>query len=195
MFKKITILLLGLVVLGGCTTQITDTQIDKEVVIEKPAEEETMDIQIYFSSEKNNEGLVDCRKTEAVTRTIPKTTALANASLEQLFIGPTEEEMDNGLVKFNMRNENMSDYIKRIFVKNNIIYIDWVDFRNNENPFFYNSSSGGCNVIPPLEDTLLQFPNIDNVVYAFEGDPEAYYEWIQMGCNPDDNLCDPTPFQ
>lgn len=56
-------------------------------------------IYLYFASEKDNKDLINCHKTERVTRIIPKTAAVANAALEQLFIGPTEKEMKDGQSK------------------------------------------------------------------------------------------------
>ena len=180
--------------LTGCIDQKVEPVAEPEEIVVEPVAEKTMDIKVYFSSEKDNEGMIDCQKTASVTRTIPKTTAVATAAIEQLFAGPTEEEMLDGLVKFNSQDADMSDFIKRVFVKGDTAYIDWVDFRTYEKPFFYNSSAGSCNVIPPLEDTLLQFSGIEKVIYAFDGDPAAYYEWSQIGCEPN-SYCDPTPFQ
>ena len=180
--------------MSSCVNRITDT-INEDIVIDEPIQEETMDVQIYFSSEKDNEGLMDCRKTEPVKRTVIKTTDMVNMAMEQLFAGPTEAEMANGLAKFNWHDAEMGDYVKRVFVQENTAYVDWVDFRTYEKLFFHNSSSGACYVIPPLEDTFLDFPGIERVIYAFDGDPEAFYEWMQIGCYPEDDICDPTPFQ
>lgn len=169
--------------------------------VDQKPDEEITEIKIFFSDENNNEGLVDCDKTRAVIRTIPETENIAYSAIEQMFIGPTEEEMNDGLIRINANDEKISDVIKRIFVIDNTVYIDWYDFSqqnsvSDDKPFFYNSSSGGCNVIPPIENTLKNLPDIENVIYAFEGDPEKYYNWIQIGCAPEEseNKCDPTPF-
>ena len=41
-----------------------------------------MTIKLYFLNEKTNPNLEDCRKVEPVTRTIPKTKAVAHAALK-----------------------------------------------------------------------------------------------------------------
>ncbi len=56
--------------------------------------EQTMTVKVYFAhkkSEAKDDPRVDkCSLVYPVTRTIPKTAAVAKAALEQLFKGPTE---------------------------------------------------------------------------------------------------------
>lgn len=52
-------------------------------------------IKLYFPNSKRDSG--ECSaKVYPVTRSIPKTSAVANATLEQLFAGPTEREKAKG---------------------------------------------------------------------------------------------------
>src|SRR5689334_4372504 len=77
---------------------------------------ETTTIKVYFSDTKNNENFEDCAKVRAVTRTIPKTAAVAKAALEELFKGPTPEEEKAGLVS--VFSENTKDILISIKIKN-----------------------------------------------------------------------------
>ena len=53
---------------------------------------ETMTIKVYFHPDKLDPDVMDCQKVAPVKRTIPKTAAVAKASLEELFKGPTAAE-------------------------------------------------------------------------------------------------------
>jgi hypothetical protein len=35
---------------------------------------------------------------------------------------------------------------------------------------------------------------VERVLYAMEGDPAAFYEWLQVGCSAANDFCDPAPF-
>lgn len=191
--------------LTGCIDQKVELVVEPEEVVVNPitevtedvedTNEETMDIKVYFPSEKDNENMMDCRKTDWVTRTIPKTTAVAKAALEQLFIGPTEEEITGGIVKFQwLTQDNYTNALKRVFVKGDTVYLDWVNFDKIVALHNTSSSCGASAFMAPIEDTLLQFPNIKKVANAFEGSPEAFYNFMQSSCEGRD-ICDPTPFQ
>jgi spore germination protein GerM len=58
---------------------------------------ETMKIKLYFTDLRNNDGMEDCAKVRAVTRTVPKTNAVAKAALEELFKGTTKSEQSDEL--------------------------------------------------------------------------------------------------
>ena len=49
-----------------------------------------------------------------------------------------------------------------------------------------------CNFVT---DQLKQFGIINKIIYAINGDPQSFYEWLQIGCSEENDNCDPTPFQ
>ena len=59
-----------------------------------------MIIKLYFLNEKTDPNLEDCRNVQTVTRTIPKTKAVARAALVELFKGVTPDEAKLGFVSF-----------------------------------------------------------------------------------------------
>ena len=59
---------------------------------------ETMTIKVYFHNTKIDPDWNDCNKVYPVTRTIPRTTAVATAALQELLKGTTPEEARNSPV-------------------------------------------------------------------------------------------------
>lgn len=42
------------------------------------------------------------------------------------------------------------------------------------------SSCGSTSLLAQLDSSVLQFPGVERVVYAFDGDPEAFCGWLQL---------------
>lgn len=153
---------------------------------------QTMDIDIYFQTQRDNANLQDCGKMSRVSRTIPMTDAPATAALEQLFLGPTTQEKSDGLIGY-MITDQMADSLNRVFIKNGIAYLDWGDLRQIIPSA--SSSCGSIGFLRPIEATLLQFPTVTKVIHAIDGQPSIFYEWIQMGCTTDNDNCDASPYK
>lgn len=155
----------------------------------------TEEIRVYFTSTQNNPNLEDCSKVEAVIREVPKTydtLKTAKLAIAQIFKGPTEEELTAGLKKYWIDD---AELLREIKTENQTIYLNW---KNIENLIPNASSSCGSQTfLNPLEATLTQFSQIKSVVHAIEGDPKAFYDWLQIGCpeNIADSYCDPAPFE
>jgi len=137
-------------------------------------------IKVYFLNEKFNPGLEDCRKVYPVTRTIPKTAAVARAALEEFFKGVTPAEKIKGYVSFSP--EETRAILKSVKVKNKTAYV-------NFNKVVYQqlgsaTSSCGGGFFSSIEKTLQQFPTIKKVFYAIEGSPKDFYDWVQVGKCP-----------
>ncbi len=162
-------------------------------------------IRVFFTTKKNNENLNNCGKTDSVIRYVPKNVAndindLAEEALRQLFIGPTDQEKKTGLLEEYWSGDKtgqdpdalgVSNYFKRVFVKNGVAYIDWKEFKGN-----IANASTSCGMATfgsPLHDTLSQFPEIKKIVQAFDGDPAKFAEFMQGACRGVD--CDKTPFK
>lgn len=164
---------------------------EKEIIIEEPAEQEGS-IKIYFSSTKDNEGFLDCSKTDFVIREIKDNENLAQETMMQMFAGPTEEEKARGLQPFWITEEN-AGALGRIFIKDGTAYLDW-----NEDESMLtsgaNSSCGSQSFLSPIEATLKGLPGVQRVVHAINGSPETFYEWMQMVCDERNSFCDETPF-
>ena len=133
---------------------------------------------------------------EPVQRVVPKTLAVTQAALQQLFAGPSASERARGLGStFGL---NTAGLLKSVRVQGGIAYVDLRDLLFTALPNA-STSCGNVGFTAQIEQTLRQFPTSPEVHFAVEGDPVAYYEWAQIGCPLERGLlgdrCDPSPFQ
>lgn len=138
---------------------------------------ETMTIKLYFLNEKMNPNLEDCTDVKPVSRKIPKTKAVAQAALEELFKGITPEEAKNGFVSFTP--EETKGILKSIKIKNKVAYVNFN--KNVYEQMGTATTSCGGGFFSSIEKTLLEFPTIKKVFYAIEENPADFYEWVQVG--------------
>lgn len=138
---------------------------------------DTMTIKLYFLNEKTNPNLEDCTDVQPLTRTIPKTKAVARAALEELFKGVSPEEAKQGFVSFTP--EETKGILKSIKIKNKAAYVNFnkVVYEQMGNA----TTSCGGGFFSSIEKTLFQFPTIKKVFYAVEGNPADFYDWVQVG--------------
>ena len=155
-------------------------------------QQRTMQIRVYFPNTKRDNA--DCGPpVYPVRRTIPKTTAVAKAALEQLFAGPTAEEQAKGFYS------DFSDATKTLLIsvniKNRNAYVNMRDLTGTSSIGNFTTSCGGSNFFGQVERTLKQFPGIRKVFFAFEGDPSHFYDWMQVGeCPKELRNCDASNF-
>ncbi len=154
---------------------------------------DAMTIKIYLSDGNNNPNFEDCGKVRAVTRTIPKTKAVAKTALDELVKGATEAEKARNLSSI-FSGETKS-IIKSVNIKKGAAYVnldDWVI----ENLGAATTSCGAFTFITPIEKTLMQFPNVKRVFFAIEGSPKDFYDWMQVGeCPKELKNCDGRNFK
>ncbi len=138
---------------------------------------QTTSIKVYFGNEKLSADGCD-GKVYSVTRKIPKTKAVAKASLDELFKGVTEKEAQQGFVSF--FSEETKDLVISVKIVKGIAY---VNLKNDVIQKLGNAttSCGGNIYDASVNKTLKQFPAIKKVVFAIEKDPALYYEWMQIG--------------
>ncbi len=135
-----------------------------------------------------------CSVVEAVPREVPETEAVATAALTELFAGPTAEEEQRGLSS--LFDAVTEDLLRSLHVADGVAYLDldgsFLDLGNAS------TSCGGSAVMASVEATLEQFATVDEVRYAVEGEPRAFYDFLQIGCptpSTTGDRCDPDPFQ
>ena len=156
------------------------------------AQPQTMKIKLYFPNAKYNQP--DCSVPVYPTvRTIERTTAVAKATLEQLFGGPTSDEKAKGFYS------DFSDATKSLLIsvniKNRVAYVNLRDLTAISTIGNFTTSCGGSNFFGQVETTLRQFPTIRKVFFAFEGNPSLFYDWMQIGeCPKELRNCDASNF-
>jgi spore germination protein GerM len=147
-------------------------------------------IKLYFSNSKLSGNNSDCNKSYPVERTISKTPAIATAALHQLFLGPTAEEVSKGYSS--LFSDKTRSILRSVEIANSVAYVNLVDIRQ----IIPNASTscGAASFLAQTGATLKQFSTIKKVIYAIDGKTSTFYKWLQIGCGPDNNDCDDTPF-
>lgn len=135
-------------------------------------------VQVFFTPTQAVQ--TDCSVTAPVNRTVQGPDVLAN-TLTQLLAGPNADERDAGLQSW--FSADTAHSLRSVEIVDGTANIDFEDFRIALSGA--TSSCGSAIFMNQLDRTLGQFPNVERTLYSFEGDVEAFYEWIQMGAPPD----------
>lgn len=97
-------------------------------------------------------------------------------ALARLLAGLTAEERAQGLDSwFSEETEGM---LNSVVIEGGVAEVDLADF--SEIIPNASSSCGSASLLAQLDNTVLQFPQIDEVVYSFDGDRASFYEWLQL---------------
>lgn len=152
-----------------------------------------MTVTLFFHNEHRNPNMEDCRKVFPTMRRVPLTKAPANAALTELFKGVTEDEKKKEF--WSPEAEKTRGILKSINVKGSIAYVNFTKAMY-EQMGIATTSCGGSAFFSSVEKTLLQFSTIRKVVYAIEGSPRDFYEWVQVGeCPPELRNCSGKNFR
>ncbi len=151
-------------------------------------------IKIYFGNTDFNPNGIECGKVYPLDKIVLKSSGLEAASLEELFKGPSAVEKEMGYSSF--FSNKTKDILKSIKIENEVAYVNLTDVRQ----IIPNASAscGSADFLGEIQTTLKEFPNIKSIVFAIEGKPATFYEWLQIGCPSDNqpgNICDETPFK
>ena len=152
---------------------------------------QTMTVKVYFSNHKTDSGFDDCARVQPLTRTVPKTSAVAKAALEQLFAGPTDHERAQGY--FSWFSQETKSALLSVNVKNKTAYVNLRDITRTITSA--SSSCGSTILMAQMESTLKQFPTISKAFFAIEGSPEDFYGFLQMECPDELKNCDKSNFK
>lgn len=130
-------------------------------------------VRIFFSPESNP----TCANVTPVRRDVPDTRAIATAALHELFKGPTAQEEARGLGSF--FGPDTTGLLRSVHVTDGVAYVDLDDITHINN---VSTSCGSSMFLAQMDATLKQFPTVRQTVYAMEGDPEAFYTFLQRVC-------------
>lgn len=165
----------------------------KELIFKEPSQtlkSEQEIVSVYFGNDLKNPNALDCGAVYSLNRNVEKTSL--EIALKELFKGPTTEEKNAGYYSF------FSSSTVGILLGAKIIgttaYLNLTDIRTN----LANASAscGSQQFLAEIQETVKrEDPNITKIIYAINGNPESFYEWLQIGCSPQDNYCDPAPFK
>ncbi|HEV2809518.1 MAG TPA: Gmad2 immunoglobulin-like domain-containing protein [Acidimicrobiales bacterium] len=152
------------------TTSAADGSVQQATVVDVffPAQHQT-EVTVFFH---RGEELVP------VTRSVPVTAGVLRASLEELLAGPTEKEQADGLQSwFSTETAGLLDGVT---VETGSAVVNLGDFR----AIIPNAStSAGSEILlSQLNATVFQFPTVSSVEYRVDDNCDAFYEWLQRGC-------------
>lgn len=148
-------------------------------------------LRVYFNNERLAASPTDCAVVFDVYRQVPRTEGVAAAALRELFAGPTESERAAGYRSpFSAATAGL---LKRVFIVRGTAYVDLNDPR--ELLPGVTSSCGAAEFNTQIEHTLRQFPTVQRVIVAIDGDPRRFYDWMGQACDPSNDRCDAAPFR
>ncbi len=160
---------------------------------EKPQQgldSETTIIVYFANEEKAPTDNTDCSLVYGTRRTIEDTSQIYRTKLNELFRGPTEEEKATGFSSF--FSQETAEILQEVIVEGDTAYVNLTDIRDTIPSV--SSSCGYQQFNASVSETLKHNNrNIENVIFAINGDPEIFYEWVQIGCTEENNFCDPGP--
>ena len=145
---------------------------------------------VYFNNDDLTNGTMVCDAVFPVPRSSPSTGNRAAAALEALFLGPTPEERSQGYRSF--FSARTAGLLKRLKIKAGTAYVDLHDRR--QELASVTSSCGSAEFFTQIQTTLGQFPTIKRIIFAIEGQPRVYYDWMELECDQTIDNCDPGPF-
>lgn len=150
----------------------------------------TVKVMLYYGNTVMDPGATDCSGVWAVQRTVQSTADAATVALEQLFAGPTSDEKANGYTSF--FSQATMGTLKSVKKVGSTAYVNLTDVRQ----IIPNASTscGSASYLAQMNKTVKQAAGVSRVLYAINGDPEVFWEWLQMGCDSSNDNCDKKPF-
>jgi hypothetical protein len=127
-------------------------------------------VQVVFSCDEQPVGT-----WRAVPGTAQDTLAFA---LEALLSGPTAAERASGLSSF--FSHQTAGMLNGAAVRDGVAYVDFRDFSGivpNAS-----TSAGSAELLDQIAGTIFQFDGIREAELSFDGSCDAFWNWIQRGC-------------
>lgn len=198
LYLKVLLVILLLLALAGVgylfSSRLTDT--DGGTLVDLNTTNQLELVSVYFPNNQTDPNFTGCSTVYPVKRwiSLPSTASESEklqATLEQLFVGPTVEEIPEGYVS--VFSKETGGILKNAFIQNQTAYVNLTDIRL----LFPNvsASCGSADFLAEVEATANQFTGVDQVLFAINEDPETFYEWIQVGCSEENDECDAAPFE
>lgn len=152
---------------------------------------QTTQIKVWFSNSRLNPEPSDCKAVYMVERQVPSTVAVATASLKALFAGPTPAEAAMGYHSaFSARSAGL---LQSIRIRRGSAYVDLHDLRAELS--VASSSCGTAEIQAQISQTLRQFPTVQRMSLAIEGDPQRLHDWLNQACAPALGACTAEAFR
>ena len=150
----------------------------------------TMTVTLYFDNQVLNPGAADCGQVYGVPRTIPASTDVLTATMKALLAGPTAAEKAQGYSSW--FSPATAQALVGATVSGTTSYVNLTDIRTTIPNA--STSCGSAALLAQLGTTAQQAGMTPRVLYAINGQPQPFWEWLQVGCDASNDNCDPAPF-
>jgi spore germination protein GerM len=152
---------------------------------------ETMQVTLYYGNQQQDPDRPDCSVVFPTQREVPSSENVEEAALSALFAGPTAQEAADGFVS--QFSSATASILIGVQIEGDTAYVNLTDFRSIISGA--SSSCGSATFFAEIESTLQDVASFQRVIYAIDGDPAPFYEFMQRLCDETNDNCDPTPFQ
>lgn len=170
--------------------QSLQTMASSAVFSDEPGAVEPGTVEVFFdNTDINPQG--GCGAAYPVRRDIPQDTDPLVYALQELFRGPSPAETEQGFRSF--FSESTANAFLGAKVEDKTAYVNMADLRS----LIPNASSscGSVQFFAEVENTVRSAtPEVDRVLYAIDGAPSVFYDWVQLGCGDFNDNCDAQPF-
>ena len=176
------------------TETVTVTPLPTEAATPTASETEPLEtatVTLFFTNHDLAGDSTDCGLVFSVNREIPAADDLLTPTINALLAGPTEQETSLGFTSW--FSEATASSLISARVVDSRVYVNFTDFSS----IIPNASSscGSAQLLSSLKYTIIASTGADDVLFAFDGDPQPFWEWLQMSCDTEElEYCDPTPF-
>lgn len=150
----------------------------------------TMTVTLYFDNQVLNPGAADCGQVYGVHRTVPASTDVLTATMKELLAGPTVAEKAQGYSSW--FSPATAQALVSAEVSGTTSYVNLTDIRTTIPNA--STSCGSAALLAQLGTTAQQAGMTPRVLYAINGRPQPFWEWLQVGCDASNDNCDPAPF-
>lgn len=113
-----------------------------------------------------------------VDRYVSDSPALLTGTLNALLAGPTDEELLAGF--FSWFNRETAGMVASVEVRDSVADVSFGDFSSLIPGA--SSSAGSEQLLAQLRATIFQFPGLREARLSFDGDCDAFWNWLQRGC-------------
>ncbi|MGB9357521.1 MAG: GerMN domain-containing protein [Acidimicrobiia bacterium] len=120
----------------------------------------------------------DCSEVVAVPRLVAANADPMKAAFDLLVAGPTVDEVADGASSF--FSEATAGSVRSATLDGDLLTVDFEDIRNDLNNA--STTCGSEALLAQLTGTAFQFVEVERVTYTIDGSCDAFFNWIQRGC-------------
>ena len=154
-----------------------------------------MGVKVYFNNSNENWNGEDCSKVFPLERAVFKGSNAAQTAKNtflELISGPTSIEKAQGYESW--FSQDTAGILESLKIKNEIAYVNLKhDFTSIISGV--SSSCGGAEFLSEMTQTLKQFPEIKDIIFAIDGNVAWFYSYLQLSCPEISNNCDSAEFK